>query len=202
MAHPYNELRETKVERRRVPHITKGYASGGAVHSDSDMDRVQIKRMVKKTALKLAGGPVTARADRPGRAKGGGVVNVIIQPSEQKPAMPPPMPPMAKPPMAPPPLPPSGGGGMAPPGGGMLPPPPPGVLPRAAGGRANADTAGAGQGRTPVQHTNNKQDGLNVGRGPVITKAKGGGMAPTSGTGAGGGLSRLDKAHNPGKYRV
>lgn len=220
MSHPFNSIRQGKVERSRVPHITRGYAAGGAVHADAGDDKIQIKRMVKKTALKLAGGSVTRRADRPSRARGGAVkpttVNVIIQPSEPKLAAPsmPPLPMMPKPPMAPP----SGGGGMAPPGG-QLPLPPPGVLPRAKGGRATASkarggvvqpnfpndtksttvdkpplpipqedkdklkelsrafggrataaTAGIGRGRTPVQHTNNKQDGLNVGRGSAVSK--------------------------------
>jgi hypothetical protein len=81
---------------------------------------------------------------------------------------------------------------------------------RKAGGAVTADTAGIGKGRTPVQHADGKQDTNNIGRGPVVTKATGGpitskyaakaGMAPNSGTGAGGGKSRLDKDHHPDKY--
>jgi hypothetical protein len=73
----------------------------------------------------------------------------------------------------------------------------------------DASTAGAGVGRTPIQHQGNKQDGKNIGRKPVITKAAGGPiysqakgqMAPHAKGGAGGGLARLDEAHHPEKYR-
>lgn len=146
-------------------------------------------------------------------------------------AAPPPMPPMPpKPPMGPPP---GIGGGPMPPPGAL---PPPGMPPRYAGGRtyknggkvfsgnpsmvsktakgsvgstkANSQTAGAGVGRTPMQPSPNKQDGKNIGRKPVITKATGGPissmakgqMAPRTKGGAGGGLSRLDKEHHPAKY--
>jgi hypothetical protein len=76
----------------------------------------------------------------------------------------------------------------------------------------DADTAGIGKGRTPVQHARGKQDGQNIGRGPVITKATGGpitsnykfksGMAPHAKGGSGGGLARLAEANHPEKYRV
>lgn len=75
--------------------------------------------------------------------------------------------------------------------------------------KADANSAGVGVGRTPVQHQGNKQDGKNIGRGPVITKATGGPisskahgqMAPHAKSGAGGGLARLDQAHHPEKYQ-
>ena len=229
MSHPFQAHRQNAKERSRVSHITRGYAAGGGVHSDEPQDKAMIKNMVKKTALKLAGGAVSSRADRPNRARGGkvggkrgNVVNVIIAPQEPKLAAPPgvnagvPPPPMPMP-MRPPVLPPSSSGGMAPPGGGVAAPPP-GVLPRARGGavkhagggkvvkpnfpndikstfidkppqpipqedkdklkelsrafggRATAADAGIGKGRTPVQHTNNKQDGVNIGRKAALTK--------------------------------
>ncbi len=202
MSHPFNSLRNDKVQKARVPSITKacgggGMATGGGVHADEAEDKAQIKRLVKSTALKLQGGAVAARADRPARARGGRLgkkkgtkghtVNVIVAPHPQAPAMPPVVPGVAAaPPM--PPKPP-----MVPPGPGPLggPPPGPGVLlggsspptmPHYAGGRTRktggavtADTAGIGKGRTKVQHAGtNKQDTKNVGRGPVITKATGG----------------------------
>ena len=42
---------------------------------------------------------------------------------------------------------------------------------RARGGKVASDIS---QGSTPVQHSPNKNNGINVGRGPVITKATGG----------------------------
>lgn len=154
-------------------------------------------------------------------------------------AAPPPPMPMPPKPMMPPPgggAPPPGAGPMPPPG--ALPPPgmPPryagGAVAYKKGGavfsgaqmkvsntakrggvagsiKADADTAGVGVGRTPVQHQDNKQDGKNIGRGPVITKATGGPisskahgqMAPHAKGGAGGGLARLDEAHHPEKYQ-
>lgn len=139
----------------------------------------------------------------------------------------PPKPPMMPPPAGPGPIgaPPGVGAGPMPPPGAL---PPPGMPPRYAGGRAykkggavfsgaqmkvsatasgtkgsnktNADTAGIGVGRTPVQHQGNKQDGKNIGRKPVITKAAGGpiiaprearaGMAPKPPGGGGGGTER------------
>jgi hypothetical protein len=140
--HPYAAHRDHKVQHQRVAHIAKGYASGGAVHSDEAEDRKVVKGMVKKGALRAEGGAVKARLDRASRAKGGRVkhgktnVNVIVG-GQHPPAPAPtpvPPPPMAAPPrpMAPP-MPPPGAG--APPG---LPPgmPPPGI--RRSGGRAFA----------------------------------------------------------------
>lgn len=147
----------------------------------------------------------------------------------------PPRPPMMPPPAGPGPIgaPPGIGAGPMPPPGVL---PPPGMPPRYAGGRAykkggavfsgaqskvsatasgtigsnksDSQTAGIGKGRTPLQPSPNKQDGKNIGRGPVITKAAGGPisskakgqMAPHAKSGAGGGLSRIDKANHPDKY--
>lgn len=149
MAHPYNSERAHKHEKSRVGHIAKGYASGGAVHSDEGEDKKLIKKMVRthdNEATEMAGDKRgKPRADRVNRAHGGKVkgkhkgvnVNVIVAPQGGdggKPPMPMPPGPMAGPPpggppMRPPMAPPPGVG--AP--GGM---PPPGM--RAHGGRAYA----------------------------------------------------------------
>ncbi len=73
MAHPHAAHRQHKVEHSRVAHITKGYAAGGAVHSDEAEDRTMVKGMVKKSALKAEGGKPKHRADKPHRARGGKV---------------------------------------------------------------------------------------------------------------------------------
>lgn len=220
MAHPMNEHRAHKVMKNRVPHIA-GKAAGGSAHSDVKEDKALIKKMVKGTALRADGGGVRARADKVSRAKGGRVkgttVNVIVAPKQQDTpaappmaAMPPPMPP--KPPMAPPSAPAAMG---AVPGLGGMPPMPP----RSDGGRAykkggavraksdasvkGKDGTGIGD-RTPIQHSGNKSDTQNIGRGPAITRATGGPvyadgrkgkqMSWFKGVGAGGGEGRLKKA--------
>lgn len=154
MAHPFNNVRDHKVQHSRVSSITKacgGMASGG--HTDVAEDKALISKMVKKTALRATGGAVKARSDRPARARGGRTkgkglkkgskhtVNVIVAPQSGNPGMPPrpPGPPgvAAGPPpgLAPPmpPRPPMAGpagpaGGV--PGGPAMPPgvPPPGLM--------------------------------------------------------------------------
>lgn len=221
MAHPIgNQYRNDKIERSRVPTITRacgGMASGGGTHSDISDDKALVRKMVKSVALRADGGAVRARADRPNRARGGKVkkakgghtVNVIVAPGAPKQPMipgvaagpPPGSPPVVpRPPVAPP-------AGMAPPG--SVPPGagPPGMPMRARGGKVDANNAGIGKGRTPVQHSPNKQDGKNIGRGPVITKATGGpisspmtgGMGPKFGGGSRGGTAKLAKAHKLAK---
>lgn len=197
MAHPHAEHRQNKVERSRVSHITKGYASGGAVHSDEAEDKALIKKEVKKTALKMDGKHPKERADR--RARGGRTkhkgsgktnVNVIIAPHSGAPAGGPPMAPpgvgAAPMPPRPMPMPPPGAGG---PPGAM---PPPGMAPHKSGGRAYAKGGAVKSGpgwtesmddRKPYVSTdsNNKSDGKDIGRGKVVTYAKGGkvGQTPT-----------------------
>ena len=228
MAHLYNAHRADKVMKNRVPHIA-GKAAGGMTHSDVAEDKALIRKMVKKTAMRADGGAVKARADKVARAKGGRVkgttVNVIVAPKQQEAppmaAMPPPMPP--RPPVAPPPAP-----AMSPGVGGMPP-----IPPRSEGGRAykkggavKAKMSGekkhskkpfkmrasggavsdSSVGGTQVQHSGNKSDSQNIGRGPVITRATGGPiyangkmgaqMAWLKGVGAGGGKGRLKKAHH------
>lgn len=239
MAHPFAEHRQTKVEHSRVGALTKGYATGGAVSTETTAPAKKSGGPVKGV-MRMDGGGVKARADKVNRARGGRTkskghtVNVIVAPGGNKPSMalptPPPVaaaPPMPpRPPMAPPP-------GMAPPGAGPMPPP--GMPMRAKGGAVNskdkqvpfkqnvkpdlnlsgndrskkseADKAGAGKGRTMISHDRGKNDGDDIGRKAVITKATGGpitsrgaNMAPHARSGAGGGLSRLDKQHHPAKY--
>lgn len=207
MAHPFSEHRQTAKEHSRVAHITKGYASGGAVHSDEAEDKGLVKKMVKKTALKMDGKKAKHRMDRPHRAKGGRVkkggktnVNVIVGQHPGMGAAPPMMPPpgaAAAPPMMPhPPMPPVGGPPGAPPIGAMppggapgMPMPPPG-MPHKNGGRAYAKGGAVKSGpgwieseknKTPVQHADGKDDGKDIGRGKVVTYKKGGrvGQTPT-----------------------
>lgn len=129
-------------------------------------------------------------------------------------APPPMMPP--KPPMMPPP------GAGAPPMAGLGGPPgAPPMPPRSQGGRAYAKggmvkepkSAAAMKGktgigdRTPIQHSGNKSDTQNIGRGPVITRATGGPIysdgakgkkmawnKPSMGHGGGGGKERIAAA--------
>ncbi len=75
MAHPFHEHKDHKVQKKRVHHIAKGYASGGAVHDDEKADAALIKRTVKKSAMKMDGGRVKQRADRKPRRASGGPVN-------------------------------------------------------------------------------------------------------------------------------
>jgi hypothetical protein len=223
MSHPYNDHRADKHEKSRVSHITRGYASGGGVHSDAAQDMALIKREVKPRALKHAGfaegGAACVRGDRPRRASGGGVkkkastvVNINVAPSDNKPPMPMPVP--MPPPGAggPPPMPPG------PPPGAAGPPPgmPPGGMPmrppmpmRARGGGIKSGPAwneGLRNG-TKVQHTDGKMDGKDIGRGKPITYATGGpvehpvhgGMAPKLPGGARGGEARLAKERRAAK---
>ncbi len=64
-----NHVRQSKIERSRVGHITKGYKSGGAVkHSDEKQDRKLVKSMIDK-AIHPEGHKAKHRMDRPKRAK-------------------------------------------------------------------------------------------------------------------------------------
>jgi hypothetical protein len=163
MAHPHNESRDHKVQKRRVGHILKHYASGGAVHhEDEGADKKLIKRTVKKTALKMDGGKPKHRADKMKRARGGRTkhkgttVNIVMPQGGMHPGAGAPMPggaPMMPPPhpMAPP-MPPAGA--MPPPGGppgmGMPPGGPPMMPPRKQGGRVKRAIGGfAGQTAMP-----------------------------------------------------
>lgn len=196
MAHPHHAHRQHHVEKRRVHHIAKGYAHGGAVHSDAAEDAAMIKRMVKPKALRAHGGKTKYRADRRARGgrtkhKGAGktVVNVITGHHQPQPGIAPPMmppaaagpPPGAAPAM--PPRPPMAGPPVAgPPGAGAPMMPPPGL--RAAGGRVKGgDKSGPGWtesvgNRKPyvLTSSDNKNDQKDVGRGKVVTFKTGGGV--------------------------
>lgn len=72
MAHPMNHVRQSKVEKSRVSHLTKRYAAGGAVHSDEAQDKALIRKMVKKADLKADGEKSKHRMDRPKRKRADG----------------------------------------------------------------------------------------------------------------------------------
>ena len=169
---------------------------GKASHGDEAEDRKLFGKLMKEREGRKHGG----------RTKKGGkhVTNVIVAPQSGggHPMLPPGGPPPGamplRPPMGPPPGPPPGG----PPGGapmglgapGGMPPgmPPPGMRKR--GGRVGVRNQGPGdrmpenppgwtesaKHKTPVQHTDGKDDGANIGRGPVITKRRGGGVKGVS----------------------
>lgn len=189
MAHPYAGHKQTSVEHRRVGHITKGYASGGAVRGYSDDDS-KVRKMSPSLEKEVnpEGGVAKHRMDRPGRAKGGKVkgkhnaktiVNVITGGHPAGGAVPPmpmapppaglagavlPPPPMAaKPPMMPPPGPPMGG--------------PPPMPMRAKGGRVNEGTKVYEQSKrsgTQVTHDTGKSDLPDMNRKRVVTFKAGG----------------------------
>ena len=199
-------LQEHEQQEMKVEGTLKHRKRGGRVDAMRD-------------ALAVSGKPARERMDKPARARGGKVkskkgvnVNVIVAPQAQQHAPLPaggpagiPPPPVAGPR---PPIPGVGGPPM-PPGGPPGGPPMP-MGPRHIGGRAYAaggkvvprpawkEGIRAG---TKVQHAPGKQDMVDVGRGPVITKATGGavehplkgGMGPKFKGGAMTGEARLQK---------
>src|SRR5581483_8956796 len=86
--HPFAPHRDHKVQKTRVGHITKGYASGGAVHGDTEAHKKPVNQAVLKLrdAVAVSGEPARQRLDRPtNRARGGRTggkhktnVNVIV----------------------------------------------------------------------------------------------------------------------------
>lgn len=224
MAHPYQDHRQTKVEHSRVAQLTKGYANGGAVHGDEAEDKALIRKSVKKSALKVEGSGTKARADRPGRARGGRApkksaktnVNVIVaghggQPAAPAMAPPPGPVPMAAPAMPPrPPMLPPGAGPGLPPGmpPGMPPGAPPGMPPRRSGGRTYAKGGavkfgpsfeGSRHAGTQVQHTDGKKDGKDIGRPKAVTYKTGG---PVEGPKVGGMGPKLPGGAGGGEARL
>lgn len=223
MTHPFGNIRQHDVERSRVAHISRGYATGGAVSSEVPVDRKSGGRTGKSLALKMEGGVAKSRADRPGRAKGGRApkaktnVNVIIAPqgAPNSPAAGMAGPPGLSPPK-PPMLPPAG-----PPPGMPMPPPgmagPPGMPPRANGGRTYATGGGVNSGTkvfnasmkagTQMMHSDGKNDGKQLGRGKPVTYATGGPVfasatgqhGPKFKGGALGGEAKLQKAARAAK---
>src|SRR6266700_6849192 len=122
--HPFSGHRAHKVEHSRVAKITKGYASGGAVHEDEAADRKLFTKLIQKDR-KVEGKKAGGRLDRAkgGRTKGKTTVNIHLNQPNPSPPVPPPMP-VAGPPPMPPPMPPPG---LPPPGlppGGMAGRPP------------------------------------------------------------------------------
>lgn len=220
MSYEHANIRGNKVEKSRVSHITRGYAAGGAVHNAATGQTSLTTSAPKPAQLLMSGGVAKARADRPGRARGGRApkakgnnVNVIIAPqgAANSPAggvggSPPGIPPVR--PMPPPAGPPAGMAG--PMGGPGMPPP--GMGPRANGGRAYAKggavkaapmpafVEGKNEG-TKVQHMPGKNDLKDMNRGKPITYKTGGAVfakstgqhGPKFDGGAGGGTARLEK---------
>lgn len=216
MAHPYASHRQDKVAKSRVAHITRGYASGGAVKAGDAKGSASAKKA--KAAIVDDGAKAAKKADRPARAKGGRVkhknkgtnVNVIV--GAQHPPAPPmgapglgPMPPAMPP--HPPVMPPPGAAGPMPP----TSPPIAALPPHAAGGRAFAKGGrvkgtkvyeeGVANG-TPVQHDPGKNDKKDMNRGKPVTYKTGGAVEANYSVspatklpgGAGGGEGRLAKA--------
>lgn len=177
MSHPYSAHRQTAKEHSRVGHITKGYASGGAVNRTEDDRKVRKMSVSQEREVNPEGGVSPHRMDRPKRAKGGRVghkgnaktvINVITGGADK--AAPPPMPmgiagpppgamppPVAaKPPMMPPPGPPPGG---------------PPMPMRARGGAVKSKGMNVG---TKVSHSNGKSDLPDMNRKRVVTFKAGG----------------------------
>lgn len=217
MAHPYHEHRQTKKEHSRVGHITKGYASGGAVNRTEDDRKVRKMSASQEREVNPEGGVAPHRMDRPKRAKGGKVkarksaktiVNVITGGHPAGGAVPMP------PPMAPPPG--LAGAAMPPPSMAAKPPmpmPPPGAAPpmpvRARGGGVKSKGMHVG---TEVSHDDGKNTLPDMNRGRVVTFWAGGGVkkramggrtespqgvakATNLPGGSGGGEARLAKEH-------
>lgn len=176
MAHPYQNLRENKVERSRVSQITKGYASGGSVKN------VATKAIAAHRAEHQAMADDSPMAKRANGGRVGKKATTVVNVITQAPAQPPAPPPMMAPPPPPPPGPPPGMGGPPPgpppmgagPGG-----PPPGMPMRAHGGRVNKGTkvfeASKREG-TKVTHDKGKNDLNDIHRPKQITFATGGGV--------------------------
>ncbi len=191
MAHPFQSLREDKVERSRVSKLTG--ATG--VHSSGDVtnNRTVIKGKNPAAAMKVEGAKSGGRLDKYARGgavkKGSTNVNVIIAPQGGAGGPPPlPLPPAGgAPPMAPP----------APPPGMAGPPMPQkdgGRTHYAAGGKVGLDPAKVQSMKagTQVQHSDGKNDGKDIYRAKQITYAKGGQVGGID-DGAGSGPGRLEK---------
>jgi hypothetical protein len=185
-------------------------AKGGRAHGDEKEDRALVKKMLAEHERKEMKAEHRARGGRTKhKGKGSTHVNVIVGGQHPgggmpPPMMPPPMPPRpiaAPPPGAPPGL--AGGPpGLPPPG--MGPPGMPPGMPRKRGGAVKAaydharplsggkSTPGdkmpgqppgwteSAKHKTPVQHTDGKTDGPDIGRKKPITYRSGGGVKNAS----------------------
>lgn len=214
MSHPFNSIRNDKVQKSRVASIAKGRAAGGSI--SANVAGPKKLTSAKVGGLDVEGAKAKYRPDRHVMRKDGGrvktpTVNVTINtaPKDDKLALPPmPMPPPGA--MAPPPGPPGPMAGGPPPGAGM---PPPEMMPRKAGGRVSGPAWNEGlKNGTKVQHAPGKNDKKDMNRKRVVTFNTGGGVvsfradggkveAPQGVAaatklpgGAGGGKGRLAKA--------
>lgn len=192
MAHPFQNVRQNKVERSRAVAMTSGLPNAP--------DKAVVKRTRANSparaaaTAKIEGKTTMPRLDRYARGgkvkgkKAGTNVNVIIAPQGGGAAGPGAA---LKPPMAaglpPPPIGgPPPGMGAGPPGLPPMPPGPPGMPGmHRSGGRAYASGGKVKNGPaydegrrngTQVQHSDGKNDGKDLGRGKPITYAKGGGV--------------------------
>ncbi len=222
MAHPFQSLRQDRVEKSRVSKLTHGYADGGEVDADAMQKMASVagnqkaslagtksamESLGRKRGGKVKGAKSHARLDR--YARGGKVknkgTNVTVVVAPQGGGDKPPMPIPAMPPQGamPPPRPP-----MAPPMAGPPMMPPPGMPPRRSGGRAYAKGGAVKDGPawkeglrngTQVSHTDGKSDTKDIVRPRQVTYKRGGKVEASSKVvhniddGAGGGLGRLEK---------
>lgn len=214
----HSDVKEDKALIRKMVKGVALRADGGAVKARADKVSRAKGGRVKGTTVNVIVAPKGQE-----------------QPAAPMMAAPPPMPP--KPPMAPP-IAPAPMAAAAPGLGGMPPMPPRsdggraykkgGAVKsmkksksmkmsgekhkRAAGGPVSGAAVKGKTGigdRTPIQHSGNKSDTQNIGRGPVVTRATGGAiyangkpgtqMAWLKGKGAGGGKGRIAKAHHDNK---
>lgn len=193
MAHPFQSLREDKVERSRVSKLTGAagvHSSGGVTNN-----KTVIKGKNPAAAMKVEGLKSHGRLDKFARGgavkKGSTNVNVIIAPQGGAGGPPPlPLPPAGgAPPMAPPMAPPAPPPGM---GGPPMPQRDGGRTRYAAGGKVDPAKTESMKAGTQVQHTDGKNDGANIYRSKQVTFQTGGKVGGID-DGAGSGPGRLEK---------
>lgn len=220
MSHPFNEHRQSRVEKSRVSHLVKGYKSGGAVKSGNVTHGAKANREMARMEMEAEGSKAAHRMDRPARAKGGRVkgakgnsrtiVNVITGGHPAGGAVPP-MP-------SPPPM-----GIAGPPPGAMPPPmaakppmpsPPPGAGPggpspmRAAGGRVKTIDALRSALQAPAPKPSNESDASAAARMEAIlrgNKAGGGSVKRAKGgrvRRADGGVASEDENRRSGQDMI
>lgn len=190
MAHPFQEHRQSKVEKSRVAHIV-GRADGGSVTAAgtaAQAQKMQDAKAFRGSASTVSGRKNGGRLDRyarGGKVKKGTTVNIMIagQGGEKQP-VPVPVPAPGGPPMPPPP-PMAGPPGAMPPGG-------PPMMPHKNGGRAYAKGGAVKSGRaweegkrngTPVEHDAGKNDTSKINTKPAMLTRKRGGRASGGGVG-------------------